>query len=599
MYRRGSILSLVLLPSIVLSLHSQTAPSDKTSLAPTLKTKARLVVVDVVITDNKGKPLTGLHKADFAVSEDGTPQTISDFEEHHGTPPAQIKLPPMPPHVYTNFPLTQTADSVNVLLLDALNTPFRDQSYVHSQMIKYLKTIPPGTRVGIFTLASRLRMLQGVTSDSSELLAALNSANANPKSSALRASNAESDADQRIIDFMIENSAAPTPKTLAQASINPIDAMKEFLADTAAYQTEARIGITLQALQQLARYLSGVPGRKNVIWFSGSFPTVIFPNTDLPDSLKIATTFQDDLRKTTDLLTTSRVALYPVAAEGLVPDAVFQADAREIGEKRPTLAMRDQVQQMQIGETDRDLSHHTMDELASDTGGKAFYNTNGLNDALARVVNNGCCYYSLAYIPTNTNFSGEYRRIEVKLLHEGGALAYRRGYYADDLASALSPGAKPDSDPLLPLIGRNMPDYTQILYKVLVQPSSPQPPPGATRIGSNPDMKGPFIRYGVDFAISLGDLRLDPDVADARQGNIEIVLAAYDRDGKPLNLIVTKGNVSLKAEEYAMVQKGGLQIHKEIDLPKADYVYLRTGIYDLRSNAAGTLGIPLIVDSTH
>jgi len=80
----------------------------------------------------------------------------------------------MPPNVYTNYPLTQTADAVNVLLLDALNTPTRDQTYVHSEMIKYLRTIPPGTRVAIFTLASRLRMLPGMTTDSSELLAVLN-----------------------------------------------------------------------------------------------------------------------------------------------------------------------------------------------------------------------------------------------------------------------------------------------------------------------------------------------------------------------------------------------------------------------------------------
>lgn len=72
--------------------------------------------------------------------------------------------------------------------------------------------------------------------------------------------------------------------------------MKQFLSDTAAFQTEQRIGTTLQALPQLARYLSGVPGRKNVIWFSGSFPISIFPDSDVPDPFNIATTFQDDSR---------------------------------------------------------------------------------------------------------------------------------------------------------------------------------------------------------------------------------------------------------------------------------------------------------------
>jgi VWFA-related protein len=169
------------------------------------------------VTNSKGDAVTGLHKEDFEVLEDGKPQTVSTFEEHHGVPPTQIKLPALPPHVYTNFPVTQTADSLNVLLLDALNTPTRDQTYVHAQMIKYLKTIPPGTRVAIFTLASRLRMLQGVTSDSSELRAVLNSAPAGTRPSALLPSDVEKDANQRMIDFMIENSAPPAHRHLRPA----------------------------------------------------------------------------------------------------------------------------------------------------------------------------------------------------------------------------------------------------------------------------------------------------------------------------------------------------------------------------------------------
>jgi VWFA-related protein len=236
MYLRRShlFLPLILLNLLVASLHSQTATPDSGNTVATIKTKVRLVLVDVVVTNSRGEAVTGLHKDDFQILEDGKPQSISTFEEHHGAPPTQIKLPTLPPHVYTNFPATQNADSVNVLLVDALNTPSRDQVYVHSQMIKYLKTIPAGTRVAIFTLASRLRMLQGVTTDSSELLAALSSAQAGPQQSGLLASGAEAESNQRLIDFMIENSAAPNPQTLAQAAIDPINAMKQFLSDTAA-----------------------------------------------------------------------------------------------------------------------------------------------------------------------------------------------------------------------------------------------------------------------------------------------------------------------------------------------------------------------------
>jgi hypothetical protein len=233
-----------------------------------------------------------------------------------------------------------------------------------------------------------------------------------------------------------------------------------------------------------------------------------------------------------------------------------------------------------------------MEDLAKDTGGQAFYNTNGLNDALARVVNNGTRYYSLAYSPNNPTMDGKFRHIQVKLLKGKGTLAYRRGYFADDLGSALAAGQKPDTDPLLMLMGRNLPDYSQILYKIKVLPADPQPAPDAPRIGSNTDLKGPFTRYGVDFAIAPQDLKLEPTPDGGRHGSIEIVLLAYDREGKPLNFVVTRGDVNLDPKLWASVHQVGLQIHKEIDVPK-EYVYLRTGIYDLGSNTAGTLGIPL------
>jgi hypothetical protein len=96
----------------------------------------------------------------------------------------------------------------------------------------------------------------------------------------------------------------------------------------------------------------------------------------------------------------------------------------------------------------------------------------------------------------------------------------------------------------------------------------------------------------VDFAISVADLKLDPTPDGGRRGNIELMPVAYDREGKPLNFVVTNGQIQLQPKVYTGLLQVGLQIHKEIDVPKGD-VYLRTGIYDLGSNTAGTLGMPL------
>jgi VWFA-related protein len=499
----------------------------------------------------------------------------------------------MPANVYTNFPVTQSADSVTIILLDALNTPSADQSYVHAQMLKDLQNIPPNTRVGIFTLASQLRMLQGITTDSAQLLAAINKVKSGPQESAFRPSTAESDANQERVDFLTNESMAPPPPPNAipaQYTPDPIAAAKQFLGDTQVFLTQIRVGMTLDALQQLGRYLSGIPGRKNVIWFSGSFPASIVPDSDLSDPFSGGSNFKEEIRKTTDLLTTAQVALYPVAAEGLVTSTAFQVDNRQIDQRRISRAAQDTMQRSRTDASDLESGHASMEQLAKDTGGQAFVNTNGLDDALSRVVKNGSRFYSLAYSPTNRNMDGKYRHIQVKLIKQKAALAYRRGYYADDGNAAFAPNQKQNSDPLLSLMGRNLPDYSQILYKIQIQPTNPQPPTDAPRAGTNSEMKGPFTRYGVDFAVAPSDLYLEPSSDAARHGNIEVMLVAYDSDGKPLNLVVTRNELRIPANDYPSLQKGGLQIHREIDVPKGE-VFLRTGIYDLKSNTAGTLGI--------
>jgi VWFA-related protein len=583
-------LQLPILVLAALTLHAQTAPPNS---GATFQAKARVVIEDIVVTNNKGEPIPGLHKEDFEISEDSTPQTIATFEEHTAATVTPYKLPPMPPHVYTNFPLIEKADSLNVLLLDSLNTPVADQNYVHQQMIKYLATIPPGTRVAVFTLASRLRMLQGATTDSAALLAVLNNKknDAGTHASPLLASNAESDADKEHINFMESESMSPvaTNLTSVQAAVDPINSIKQFLADTTAYETDSRTRLTLDSLQQLARYLSDTPGRKNVLWFSGSFPTGILPNPDLPDASSVVRSYEAEVRRTTALLASSQVALYPIAAEGLSTDAVYQANGGAISEKRPSLQERDLVKQMQSDSVTRDSNHTIMEILAEDTGGTAFYNTNGLSDALTRVINNGTRYYTLTYTPADPHMDGKFRHIHVKLRDAKYKLAYRRGYFADP---TLLRSQKADNDPLMPFMARNFPDVSQIIYKISVTPAKTQPAPDAPRAGANQDLKGPVTRYAIDFAVAVQDLKLDPTPDGGRHGNIEVMLIAYDRDGKPINMVTTKGDLNLQPKIYASMIKLGLQMHKEIDVPQTP-IYLRTGIYDLASDTAGTLGLPL------
>ncbi len=540
-----------------------------------------MVLVDVVVTDSKDEPITGLEKKDFEILEDGKRQTIAAMEEHkviHAKPP---KLPPMPPDVYTNFPPVPTTDSVNVLLLDALNTQVADQSYVRAQLVRYLTTVEPGTRLAVFVLTSRLRMIQSVTTDSSLLLAALNkSLEGGPQQSPMLLSREEIDMETEGSAEMMSNLVGETDMALTAMAPRGVAYMMQSKLDS-------RLETTLQGLQQLARYLAGIPGRKNLIWFSGSFPIGIFPDLNAAEPFQGVREYAGEVQRTATLLTVGQVAIYPIAAEGLVSNAVYEANSARISETRGSGSQ-------DFSDTrDRNANHLSMEVLAEDTGGKAFYDTNGLKNALARAIDYGSHYYTLAYTPTDRKMDGRYRRIQLKLSAGKYKVAYRRGYYAERSKDA---GRAQSGDPLLPLMARGLPDFSQILYKVRVTPSSAQPPPEA-RAEDDPDLKGPYTRYGVDFAVAVDDLAFETTTDGLRNTNLEVMLIAYDRDGKPLNSLVRKHQLFLKPQSYTAAQAGGLQMHFDIDVPTdmlaKNNVYLHAGIYDVRANKAGTLEVPL------
>jgi VWFA-related protein len=339
--------------------------------------------VDVVVTQGKGEPVVGLHKEDFEVSEDGKAQTISFFQEHTGGTVSPITLPTMPPGVYTNFPTMKTTDSVNVLLLDTLNTQAVDQSYVRPQMVKYLLAAlaaPSGARIAIFTLGSKLRMVRGFTTDSAELLTALT----DPKSGF----EVKFEPQMRGSDVGVCN------KIKAPVAIA---ACKDFFAEEDAAKTADRVVMTLQAFQALAHYLALFPGRKNVMWVSGSFPLTFFPETNPRGGHREE--YQREIRQTADLLTADQVAVYPISATALSGEEVVHPDESglPIRDVHPEL-----VQQI------------AMEALAQDTGGKPFYNTNDLSVAVKEAINIGSHYYTLTYTPTNIKLDGKFRRIEVK-----------------------------------------------------------------------------------------------------------------------------------------------------------------------------------------
>jgi VWFA-related protein len=578
----GGLASLLSAP-----LQSQTAPQDANA-SQVFHANARIVVLDVVVTGKNRRPLTGLHKQDFVLSEDGHPQTIGYFEEHTGEQPLQVNPPAATPNIFTNIPRVKPGDSVTVLVLDSLNTPLDDQRFVRAQMLKYLKKPDLGRRIAIFTLGTQLRLIQNFTDDPVLLAAAINKRKngAGPETSPLLESTAETAATQETIDALMPYA----PEAAAD--------MKQFMAEQNSTRGDVRIKLTLEALQELAHYLAAIPGRKNVAWFSGAFPIVIFPDSSLPHEFGAQRDDQEEVRRTDALLASAQVSIYPIAAEGVAADSTYTAG------DDPRLTQQQTSNPQQAGQQ-RNANHAAMDLIAKDTGGVALYGTNSLSDALDHVIDHGSYFYTLTYTSANPATDGKFRKIQVELHQPGYQLAYRRGYYADDAKSvqaAAQPAPKPAVEPLSRFLRPGVPQSTQIPLTLRVMRGGSRIAAGSPLTssqsavpqqgGDNPNLKGPVTRYMVDLMIPAHSLLWEPGPQGHRRVNLESALVVYNREGKAVNWILRQINLNPDAAHYTAAQDTGVNLYLEIDAPDTA-VALRGGVYDLNAGLAGTLGIPL------
>ena len=596
---------------------AQTTLPQADGSIPVLKSNTRAVVVDVVVTKGQDEPVTALRKQDFESMEDGKPQPIDFFEEHTTAPSSAAALVPlskMPPNVYTNVPAAPLTDSVNVLLLDSLNTPRPDQSYIHQQILAYLKTMKPATRIAIFTLGSKLRMVQGFTDDPALLQAALNDKNYgfSPKTTDVSRSRSDDDDDKAAVAAKAEAFGGGSRGGGGRGmGTTGVAALQQSQAELVEFQADQRTALTLEALQTLGRYLAGIPGRKNLIWFASSYPIYFFPKSGEHQPFNDRRENTDEIKQTADLLTLSKVAVYPIDAEGMMNDHPMDAEhdlqAAGMGGGLLTNTMQ--------GATQRADTMSAMEQIAADTGGEAIFNTNDLNGAVNHAIGNGAHYYTIVYTPTKKEMDGQFRHIQIKVSQGKYKLAYRRGYYADDSekivnagnqlqnnsgtksGSATSQQVSLETTQLQPRLVRGMPSATQVLYAIRVQPAAQQPEPSAKRAGSNARLTGPTTRYTADFLIDWKKVKLQLGPDGSHAGKVHVELLAYDRDGKALNWTGGTMILNLNAATYAEIQKTGIRAHAELDLPQTD-VFLATGVYDLESGKAGTLEVPVDAHAT-
>lgn len=535
-------------------------PAGRQPSATLLKVTTRLVLVDAVVTNGSG-PILNLKPPDFEILENGKPQTLRFFSLH--VPPATSavasKSPEIPKDVYTNIPQNApTGDTPTILLLDSLNTPMKDQMYARQQMLKYMKTLNPGRRVAVYLLGSSLRLIQDFTSDPEILKTALQKVFSSPSPLL-----ADPNDTSTIPDLSAPGASAGEIETSIEA----------FAAEQEAVATDIRVAITMQALREIARNVAGYSGRKNLVWVSAAFPLTIGLDPSASGPQASFRFYAQDIRDTADQLTNAQVAVYPVDAQGLVgsplADVTFTGRTRSGrlmngSQMASTLSSRNFAQQN---------SHDAMNQVADATGGRAFYNRNDIDRAIALSVADGSTYYTLGYYPDDKNWNGRFRKIELKLLNVKGAhLRARHGYYAIDItAQRTEAEQKALRRQFISELDLRAPAATALPFAVRLFP---------------PDRPGAPLR--VLFGVDPGALAFQTGTDGLQHGDFKFVVQPFNGKGKPTPGADQTLSTSLKPETYRKVMQQGLHFTQELTLPAGNYA-LKIGVLDERSGLMGTV----------
>lgn len=549
---------------------SQTAPQPPNS--PVLRVTTRMVLVDVVAFDKKGRPVTDLEAADFTLREDGREQPISTFNFQNPSVAhalAQRDGGPLPPNMFRNVPKYQASGAMNVILIDALNSTLLNQAYVRTEMVHFLEKLPQGQPIAIYALGKKLSLLQDFTTDLTELKTVIHAFKGQKSHLIANASGAP---DPPVVSGVAAQMLASlAPQLLAQ--------IQSFAEENLAQQTDMRVQWTLSALNSLARTLAGYPGRKNLIWISESIPMMIVSDTKKGSSRHdTSRDFTDQFAVTANLLADAQIAVYPIDARGLMGSPFYDPSNNVSGQGAVGAISRAEGAQAE----ELFSAHSSMEDLAGKTGGKAYFNGNDIAGAVRTDIEDGGTYYSLGYYPTNKDWDGQFRKIQISSKRPGVKLRYRVGYFAVDRAEFLKRHPQQQEMELELALSPDAPEATAMQFQATVaMPSSEN--------GNHIQLNYAIEPQAINF--SRGDDGLEHAEVDCAAR----IFAARDLE-KPMKTLGARMEAKLEMDAYDRINHSFFPCSLALDLDPGSYV-MRLVVRDNTTGHVGALNARVTVPS--
>jgi VWFA-related protein len=401
---------------------------------PLFRAGTTLVEFTIVATDQQGQPVTDLKEHEITVVQNGKPQPVAFFRFEgaaFGPDAVESRREPIAPGLFTNRPeyFPGPARNVTAIVIDTLNTLPEDQVAVKAQVMQYLRALAPNTRVAIYALGSSLRIVHDFTDDLEALRARLAKHNIEinvqpigadelARLQAMEAEHFNDAVDQYAGDEAEEQKQAEAERAAAFNRVRGrIERAEEYFQEQLHTR---RMNQTVASLEALGNHLSGIQGRKNMVWITGGIAVLTQGAQD-----RWVTSYASQVRGLAQRLATQGITVYPVQAKGL------QVGMLGTSTTAPG-SSRGQQENAHLRPLTREHELRiwgTMDMLADTTGGRSLRNTNELTAGVRATATDLRGSYSVGfYVPENSD--NRWREFDVRVSRAGVRVLHRRGYMA-------------------------------------------------------------------------------------------------------------------------------------------------------------------------
>ena len=605
-------LTMLILSGLVVPLLAGQAPANQET--PTIRTTTREVILDVIVRDKHHHAVADLRPDEIEVLEDGVKQKINAFRNVQGAEQLQteqnlakstapVPSPGAPAPGAPKAPAAVLRELNFVSVVFAQIAPL-NLEFAREAVQEFLKSDTlPNTYVTVYRLDRSLELVQPYTADKTALLKAVNAAakGVNTGSglgiSATVTSGINSTIQANETNVIASPLSTPAQSLAAQNFIlNPLpgivtdpmwarnaasqDAsltLGQALLTQAQLVTGLRVAESLSngmdamdALRELVRVQAKLPGRKIVLY--------------LADGLTLPMDRRDVVGSVISYANQMEVAFYAVDTRGLSaedPLAQSLADQQRVGAESsvnrvsPSMGHREDDDVQLSASSDKQLA---MQELAESTGGFAVTNTNEIALPMQRVMEDIRTHYEVAYTPSETNYDGHFRKIQVRIARPRVTVQTRSGYFALPDVSG---------EPVQPF-------ELTALHAINARPAPVEFPYQTALLRFRP--KAAAVDYEMAFDVPVSSLQVvtDPKTGKGRI-RVSVVALIHKSDGEVVGKVSRDLAREVSKAELPLLGDNHILYAEPIELPGGHYL-IDTAVTDELAEKTTVKRISVFVD---